>query len=87
MLRLRSELNQLKTEFESYRQQFSDEIIQNKVNEVETKMKLQANGMKKLAEELLRVEADRKLLENRLETRADLLETAEKEIGILKESV
>ena len=82
-----SELKQLESSFDSYRQQFSDEIIQNKVNEVETKMKLQANGMKKLAEELLRVEADRKLLENRLETREDLQRTAEKEIGVLRETL
>jgi len=82
-----TELKQLKTSFASYRQQFSDEIIQNKVNEVETKMKIQANGMKKLAEELLRVEADRKFLENRLESREDLQRTAEKEIGILRETL
>ena len=82
-----SELDQLKTSFANYRQQFSDEIIQNKVNEVETKMKIQANGMKKLAEELLRVEADRKLLENRLESREDLQRTAEKEIDILRETL
>merc|ERR1719150_1570319 len=82
-----SELKQLESSFDSYRQQFSDEIIQNEVNEVETKMKLQANGMKKLAEELLRVEADRKLLENRLETREDLQRTAEKEIGGLRETL
>ena len=82
-----SELKQLQTDFDSYRQQFSDEITQNKVNEVETKMKIQANGMKKLAEELLRVEAERKLLENRLETREDLQRTAEKEIGILRETL
>ena len=81
------ELEQLKTSFDKYRQEFSDEIIQNKVNEVENKMKVQSEGMKKLAEELLRVEADRKLLATRLETREDLLQTAEKEIGILKESV
>ena len=84
---LTTELKQLKESFNNYRQEFSDEIIQNKVNEVETKMKVQGEGMRKLAEELLRVEAERKHLESRLETREDLLKTAEKEIGILKESV
>merc|ERR1711962_918078 len=41
------ELEQFKASFDKYRQEFSDEIIQNKVNEVENKMKVQSEGMKK----------------------------------------
>ena len=35
---------------------YNEEIIQNRVNEVETKMRAQAEGVKKFAEELLKIE-------------------------------
>ena len=81
------ELRVVKENFDKYQQEFSDEIIQNKVNEVETKMKTQAEGVKKMAEELVRMDETKKTLESKLLTRSDLLKTAEKEIRILKDSL
>ena len=81
------ELKHVQEMFSKYRQEFSDEIIQNKVNEVETKMRSQAEGVKKMAEELVKVEEAKKTLESKLVTRADLLKTAKKEIHNLKETL
>ena len=39
--------------FSEYKKTYNEEIIQNRVNEVETKMRPHAEGVKKLAEELL----------------------------------
>merc|ERR1719420_628042 len=57
------------------------------MNEVETKMRSQAEGVKKMAEELLKVDEAKKTLESKLVTRADLLKTAKKEIHNLKETL
>ena len=81
------ELKHVQEMFSKYRQEFSDEIIQNKVNEVETKMRSQAEGVKKMAEELVKVDEAKKTLESKLVTRADLLKTAKKEIHNLKETL
>ena len=42
--------------FSEYKKTYNEEIIQNRVNEVETKMRAQAEGVKKFAEELLKIE-------------------------------
>ena len=53
----------LREDFEEYKRCFNEEIMENKVNEVETKMRGQAEGMKKLAEELLKIEANARKVE------------------------
>ena len=42
--------------FSEYKKTYNEEIIQNRVIEVETKMRDQAEGVKKFAEELLKIE-------------------------------
>ena len=53
----------LREDFEEYKRCFNEEIMENKVNEVETKMRGQAEGMKKLAEELLKIETNARKVE------------------------
>ena len=54
----------LKEDFEHYKRCFNEEITENRVNEVETRMRGQAEGMKKLAEELLKIEANARRVES-----------------------
>merc|ERR1712179_687418 len=59
----KNELQQLKNLHEQYKKNHNDEITQNKVNEIENKMKDQAEAMKKFAEEIVKVEGEKKVLE------------------------
>merc|ERR1712223_1460492 len=68
-------------DFEEYKRCFNEEIMENKVNEVETKMRGQAEGMKKLAEELLKIETNaRKVEAEKAQLEADC-RNYEKEVG------
>ena len=51
--------------FSEYKKTYNEEIIQNRVNEVETKMGAQAEGVKKFAEELLKIEQKCRKVEDR----------------------
>jgi len=55
------ELKILRKEFDKYKKEHNDEITQNKVNELENKMKCQSSGMKKLTEEILKLDTQLKL--------------------------
>jgi len=96
-----SELNEKKLEtksvkelFENYKKDYNDEITQNKVNEIETKMKNQAEGMKKFAEEIIKIdqksklaESEKKKLEQELKTREGTIKAAENKVDNLTESL
>eukprot|EP00091_Calanus_sinicus_P014197 TRINITY_DN31615_c0_g1_i1.p1 TRINITY_DN31615_c0_g1~~TRINITY_DN31615_c0_g1_i1.p1 ORF type:complete len:316 (+),score=123.61 TRINITY_DN31615_c0_g1_i1:153-1100(+) len=96
-----SELNEKKLEtksvkelFENYQKDYNDEITQNKVNEIETKMKNQAEGMKKFAEEIIKIdqksklaESEKKKLEQELMTMESTIKAAENKFDKLTESL
>merc|ERR1719361_2067579 len=73
----------LKEDFEQYKRHFNEEITENRGNEVETRMRGQAEGMKKLAEELLKIEANARRVESeKAQLEADC-RAYEKEVGIV----
>merc|ERR1719341_1265087 len=73
----------LKEDFEQYKRHFNEEITENRVNEVETRMRGQAEGMKKLAEELLKIESNARRVEaEKAQLEADC-RAYEKEVGIV----
>jgi len=73
----------LKEDFEQYKRRFNEEITENRVNEVETRMRGQAEGMKKLAEELLKIESNARRVEaEKAQLEADC-RAYEKEVGIV----
>jgi len=96
-----SELNEKKLEtksvknlFEQYKKDHNDEITQNKVNEIETKMKNQAEAIKKFAEEIIKidqkskiVESEKNQLELELNERETRMKTAERKIHNLTGSL
>merc|ERR1719341_3034092 len=73
----------LKEDFEQYKRHFNEEIMENRVNEVETRMKGQAEGMKKLAEELLKIESNARRVEAEKTQLEDDCRAYEKEVGIV----
>merc|ERR1719220_3322633 len=73
----------LKEDFEHYKRCFNEEIIENRVNEVETRMRGQAEGMKKLAEELLKIESNARRVEAEKAQLEDDCRAYEKEVGIV----
>ena len=88
------ETKSVKELFENYKKDYNDEITQNKVNEIETKMKNQAEGMKKFAEEIIKIdqksklaESGKKKLEQELKARDSTMKAAEKKIDNLSESL
>ena len=56
LLQAKGDLDLVTSTFAEYKKSYNEEIVQNRVNEVETKMKAQAEGMRKFAEELLKIE-------------------------------
>jgi len=76
----KNELQQLKNLYEEYKRNHNDEITQNKVNEIEIKMKNQADAMKKFAEEIIKVEGEKKVLEAKQKENQSIMKTAEKKI-------
>ena len=83
---LKTELEKVKEDYCQYKMEYNDEVIQNRVNEVEFKMQSHSEGMKRMADELLKVEQERRTLESKLLSRSDLLKTAEREIQSVKDS-
>jgi len=88
------EMQAVKGSFEKYKREYNDEITQNKVNEIETKMKNQAEGIKKFAEEILKIEQKSKMVENEkkkleeeLKIRLGAQKASEKQIQNLTETV
>jgi len=87
-------MQSIKDSFHKYKKEYNDEITQNKVNEIETKMKSQAEGMRKFAEEILNIEQklrmsenEKKKLEMELSNRLGTNKTFEKQIKNLTETV
>merc|ERR1712025_365410 len=56
------EAQTMKDLHENYKREHNDEITQNKVNKIETKMQSQVDAMKKFAEEMVRIEREKKEL-------------------------
>jgi len=81
----KNELQQLKNVHEKYMREHNDEITQNTVNEVETKMKNQADAMRKFAEEIVTVKGEKKVLEAKLKEDEIIMKTAEKKIKKMTE--
>merc|ERR1719341_2890355 len=73
----------LKEDFDQYKRRFNEEIMENRVNEVETRMRGQAEGMKKLAEELLKIESNARRVEAEKAQLEDDCRAYEKEVGIV----
>merc|ERR1719341_3232237 len=73
----------LKEAFDQYKRRFNEEIMENRVNEVETRMRGQAEGMKKLAEELLKIESNARRVEAEKAQLEDDCRAYEKEVGIV----
>jgi len=83
---LKLDFQQVTAQFDKYKQEYSDEVIQNIKNEIETKAKSQSEASKKIAEELKVLNEGKKTIESKLQTKTDLLKTAEKEIRVLKDA-
>eukprot|EP00092_Neocalanus_flemingeri_P001125 GFUD01001199.1.p1 GENE.GFUD01001199.1~~GFUD01001199.1.p1 ORF type:complete len:1705 (-),score=626.81 GFUD01001199.1:124-5238(-) len=90
----RTEMQSVKASFEKYKKEYNDEITQNKVNEIEIKMKHQAEGIKKFAEEILKIEQksrmtekEKQKMEVELKSKVDTIKASENQIHILKETV
>jgi len=88
------ETKSVKNLFEQYKKDHNDEITQNKVNEIETKMKNQAEAIKKFAEEIIKidqkskiVESEKNQLELELKERETRMKTAERKIHNLTGSL
>ena len=83
---LKQDLKQVTAQFDKYKQDYSDEVIQNIKNEIETKAKSQSDATKKMADELRALREGIKSVESKLQTKTDLLKTAEKEIRLHKDA-
>ena len=83
---LKLDFKQVTAQFDKYKQEYSDEVIQNIKNEIETKAKSQSEASKKMTEELKVLNEGKKTVESKLLTKTDLLKTAEKEIRALKDA-
>merc|ERR1712142_851033 len=81
------EAQKIKDLHENYKREHNDEITQNKVNELETKMQGQADAMKKFAEEMVRIESEKKELELELREYQSLMITTENKMKNMTESL
>ena len=88
------ELSTVTNLFDTYRKDYNDEIIQNKTNEVENKIKSQADGLNRLSEQLLIIdqkasglEQEKQDLLSKLQTKSQLVLSSGQQVQKLSSSL